>query len=1189
MSKKVVWEDESTNATVNVISHSTPSINPAPMRVLFLGGLCSAHSLTASTISNALAALTQKAEVDYHLFQADGYEKDHHGTLKKGEVLAVQDNWLTNKQHQVLGKFLSQIVDAFNKTNYDYVVLEFDGNRIWSSYKSYNPVDDETEAQVAKCLAPYYNAQNPRIVWITDGSNQADVKSSDPFVKEYFRPSTYQPMKLGQENNFTNNYRAALALFDPNAHPGYNPELSGYKPFVTNGITCFGYKDEKVDTKKGTFYAGTRWDAQIAYTNSADVVNKINEIVKILPYNIETFDQIQMGVGLSITGVKAQIIPCTTDELKQKYKDVSAVEAAESDAWTRLYEWNPESGLTYVDTTLGITKRLSVEMTKNKVVVALTNMSYDAWTRLQIEVADNGEFRTTSRGAVYNKITKQWEKDPNDGKAHTVYVDERGGRLDAEGEAKTEVLWGYDTRTVKADVTNGKAWINGEWTNELGVAVGNDVTVRHEGDPGFVLRSVTVDGKPSTEAEVHFKNIQDNHQVTVVYGVANLPIEVDGKTQDPDAPGGLPVPPDPENTGDNETGVKNVLKVYDGIATNLVIDVTDPDDGCETIVYSTNEWETVLSENPTFVDAGTNKVWYAISADGYKSVTNYAWVTIVPRPVTLTAPSAEKTYDGTPLVANAVEVTAGSFAPNEGVAVASCTGSRTDVGESVNVLGYELKGNTKPDNYVITEANGTLKVTPAHVDDPSRPGDPAPDTGLDFGPGWTGDVPYKGEAWEPEVSCTNRFGTLDPERDYDVAYCDNVDSTNRALVVITGKGNYTGVFTNVFAITKVPLTATADDKSLVYGSEVPGAGFYTFTYEGFVHDEDESVVETAPTFSSAYAKTSPVGTLPVEKATDGAARNYEFVYVPGTLTVVESAPCFGAELKWVFCSNTGTYFAQLKVTCLNASDGFSYKVGKMRYCFQDRVEGSTLKLGLWDARKNKALSKVPQVETLDGQSYSYFPLVDPNPGAKNGGWAPSVSKSYGPADDDPVMTAAERLSTPEMRVYRRVNPSYHNEEIVLDGSAPSAFVGWLVWDWKDATGAARTSMIPVTAGEPKAGYSLMLDTAPLDRPLSTGEMDERIAAGVAFDELTDVKLTITSFAIGTSGISGTLRTQNARTGRTGVPGVNAQIVLKAAATPDGSFGKAATATANPDGRFAFERPGKGTFFKLELHALPLLK
>ena len=85
-------------------------------------------------------------------------------------------------------------------------------------------------------------------------------------------------------------------------------------------------------------------------------------------------------------------------------------------------------------------------------------------------------------------------------------------------------------------------------------------------------------------------------------------------------------------------------------------------------------------------------------------------LTINKRNVTLTSASDSKEYDGIALTAKTVEITAGSFAPNEGYTV-NITGSQTLVGKSDNTFSYALTQNTKSGNYEITVVYGELQVT----------------------------------------------------------------------------------------------------------------------------------------------------------------------------------------------------------------------------------------------------------------------------------------------------------------------------------------------------------------------------------------------------------------------------------------------------------------------------------------------
>ena len=105
-----------------------------------------------------------------------------------------------------------------------------------------------------------------------------------------------------------------------------------------------------------------------------------------------------------------------------------------------------------------------------------------------------------------------------------------------------------------------------------------------------------------------------------------------------------------------------------------------------------------------FTNTSTNftNVEFVVT-DGYSKVNK--------RTVTLTSASDEKVYDGNALTKKKVTESEDGFAKGEG-ATYEFTGSQTNVGSSKNTFSYTLNEGTNPDNYEITKAEGTLKVTP---------------------------------------------------------------------------------------------------------------------------------------------------------------------------------------------------------------------------------------------------------------------------------------------------------------------------------------------------------------------------------------------------------------------------------------------------------------------------------------------
>ena len=122
-------------------------------------------------------------------------------------------------------------------------------------------------------------------------------------------------------------------------------------------------------------------------------------------------------------------------------------------------------------------------------------------------------------------------------------------------------------------------------------------------------------------------------------------------------------------------------------------------------------------------DVGTKRNEYKSyrveRSDGADVTANYTFgepvigtLTVTPVAIELTANSAAKAYDGTPLTDSGYTISNGSFVGEEGLAGVTVEGSQTAVGSSANTItGHKLKSNTKAQNYNITYADGTLTVS----------------------------------------------------------------------------------------------------------------------------------------------------------------------------------------------------------------------------------------------------------------------------------------------------------------------------------------------------------------------------------------------------------------------------------------------------------------------------------------------
>jgi len=82
-------------------------------------------------------------------------------------------------------------------------------------------------------------------------------------------------------------------------------------------------------------------------------------------------------------------------------------------------------------------------------------------------------------------------------------------------------------------------------------------------------------------------------------------------------------------------------------------------------------------------------------------------------------------------------------------------------------------------------------------------------------------------------------------------------------------------------IAKAPLTATADDKSIIYGDLAPE---FTVTYAGWQGDDDATVLTGEIAYACEYVKGNPVGEYVITPSGVDAA-NYTIEFVNGKLTV----------------------------------------------------------------------------------------------------------------------------------------------------------------------------------------------------------------------------------------------------------------------------------------------------------------
>ena len=171
-------------------------------------------------------------------------------------------------------------------------------------------------------------------------------------------------------------------------------------------------------------------------------------------------------------------------------------------------------------------------------------------------------------------------------------------------------------------------------------------------------------------------------------------------------------------TGNTDT------KVYTGETQSVVDFTTDAPEGV-TVELKSGKEAKAEGQNVGTYYMGLTKEDFEVESQNYKvelSVKD-GWLEITPAPVTLQAPIASKSYDGTPL-----EATQFGHSYLEGLDFADdfesiiLTGSQTLVGSSASLItGVIPNEGKKLTNYNFTFVPGTLTVTDGTGDDPVKP------------------------------------------------------------------------------------------------------------------------------------------------------------------------------------------------------------------------------------------------------------------------------------------------------------------------------------------------------------------------------------------------------------------------------------------------------------------------------------
>ena len=264
---------------------------------------------------------------------------------------------------------------------------------------------------------------------------------------------------------------------------------------------------------------------------------------------------------------------------------------------------------------------------------------------------------------------------------------------------------------------------------------------------------------------------------------------------------------------------------------------------------------------------------------------------IQPKALIITAESAEKVYDGEPLVKDGY--TAGKLVSGDKIIEVKVSGTQTNAGNAENVPhNAKICGNgaDKTKNYAISYANGTLKVTPRDIADAQ----------IDMK---QTEYVYDGVEHNPKPIIAIDNKTLKINVDYELSYTNNRDC-GVGTVTITGKGNYTGKVEKTFQITpKTPEKNTDYKIALPVDSAHDGkpreASVWTRTGVGEVtvwYNDSTALPVRAGTYNVAVEIASSENFSAVKRMNIGSFTiNKRTISLDTTVLEIEDKTCNGRD------------------------------------------------------------------------------------------------------------------------------------------------------------------------------------------------------------------------------------------------------------------------------------------------------
>lgn len=546
--KTASWTDEPIKENATIELTSKLKNETSSLKILFLGSLCDAHSLSTTTMKNTINSCLKLADVDYYFYSTDSelntmyksgstwmkngnYQKStYNGQLKKGSTFDLQfdtSTAFTHPRHACLYNVAYRISQT-DLDQYDMIVLETDAARMGLYTANPSKAMNNALLSAAKKMKDAY-AKN-KVVWIIPQKNfliedcdlTKNYKAKYIFNEYYLtHPTTSSGKDTESSQNgyfYSEQTYESMAILDPEDWLNAAGTAKGTVPVFNAKDPKKNQFNEKIFNSKaeGGFLpnipirtAGNEDNPDpstqiwVTYENSSKVEKFVEaKIDSFLHDKVVITDTVNDGFTIKENGVTGYKF----DKASGDYVKIT------------------DNSFTYTINGQKVTGTFDTNALENRNV------------KMNIEITTNSDdtdpFKTntvvqTNKGnatAICYEVKK-----PVSDPVEYYEVDNQ------EAASPTLEKLHYQITT---EVTNGTIDPN------TIVYEGNDCTINYSPNEHYHIESITVDGTSLSDDDVlinkdkyEFTNINENHDIKVVYEIDkyNVNFNTNGGTPTPES------------------------------------------------------------------------------------------------------------------------------------------------------------------------------------------------------------------------------------------------------------------------------------------------------------------------------------------------------------------------------------------------------------------------------------------------------------------------------------------------------------------------------------------------------------------------------------------------------------------------------------------------------------------------------